>query len=113
MFRSKHKKDKRQDGNVRSAIVSHLRTFKYWLNYESPSWLYHITVGPNSIYNNIKWYKKHPEFIKYEVFGIMLNITKSQRLKEKIWKIFEEEYPEYKETEEQEMKYIRDQTENK
>ena len=99
MFRSKHKKDKRQDGNERSAIVSHLRTLKYWLSYESPEWLYHITVGPNSIYNNIKWYSKRPELIKYEMLSIMFNITKSKKLEEKIDRIINEEYPEIKKSE--------------
>ena len=113
MFRSKHKKDKRKDGNVRSAIVSHLRTFKYWLHYESPEWLWFITVGPNSIYTNIKWYRKHPELIKYEMLSRIYNIFKSEKLKEKIMKIIDEEYPEIKEKKEQEIKYIRDQTENK
>lgn len=99
MFSFSKKKRQKKDGNERSAIVSHLRAFSYWLNYESPEWLWFITVSPNSIYTNIKWYRKHPELIKYEMLSIMFNITKSKKLGKKIDRIINEEYPEIKKSE--------------
>lgn len=97
MFSIAHKKDKGHDGNERSANVSHLRAISYWLNEESPYWIYRITVHPDSIYNNIKWYRKHPWLLKYEALSKLYRICKSEKLRKKIKEYADKEYPKVEE----------------